>query len=81
MEATIEEMQIEKYPAYKDSGVEWLGEIPEHWEIDRLKNHVDLLTGFHFKCDKYSATGIKLAREKMLRKGIKNGMKPATGQQ
>jgi hypothetical protein len=20
------------YPAYKDSGVEWLGEIPEHWE-------------------------------------------------
>jgi type I restriction enzyme S subunit len=25
------------YPAYKDSGVEWLGEIPEHWEIQRLK--------------------------------------------
>jgi type I restriction enzyme, S subunit len=21
------------YPAYKDSGVEWLGEIPEHWEL------------------------------------------------
>src|SRR5690554_6736865 len=20
------------YPAYKDSGVEWLGEVPEHWE-------------------------------------------------
>lgn len=25
------------YPAYKDSGVEWLGEIPEHWELKRLK--------------------------------------------
>lgn len=25
------------YPAYKDSGVEWLGEIPEHWEMKRLK--------------------------------------------
>ena len=25
------------YPAYKDSGVEWLGEIPEHWEVMRLK--------------------------------------------
>lgn len=24
---------IEKYPAYKDSGVEWLGEIPEHWGL------------------------------------------------
>ena len=21
------------YPAYKDSGVEWLGEIPAHWEV------------------------------------------------
>ncbi len=25
------------YAAYKDSGVEWLGEIPEHWEVNRLK--------------------------------------------
>lgn len=25
-----------KYSAYKDSGVEWLGEIPEHWEVTRL---------------------------------------------
>lgn len=24
---------FEPYPAYKDSGVEWLGEIPEHWEF------------------------------------------------
>src|SRR5258708_6161063 len=26
-----------KYPVYKDSDVEWLGEIPEHWEIRRLQ--------------------------------------------
>ena len=26
------------YPAYKDSGVEWLGEIPAHWEVKRLKS-------------------------------------------
>lgn len=25
------------YPAYKPSGVEWLGEIPEHWEVRKLK--------------------------------------------
>ena len=24
------------YPAYKDSGVEWLGEVPEHWEVAGL---------------------------------------------
>ena len=25
------------YPAYKPSGVEWLGEVPAHWEIRRVK--------------------------------------------
>lgn len=32
MEATTTKVTFQKYPAYKDSGVEWLGEIPEHWE-------------------------------------------------
>lgn len=31
-------MRWKVYPKYKDSGVEWLGEIPEAWEIRRLKN-------------------------------------------
>jgi type I restriction enzyme S subunit len=26
-----------KYPAYKDSGVEWLGEVPEHWNAEKGK--------------------------------------------
>ena len=30
-------MSFPRYPKYKESGVEWLGEVPEHWEIDRLK--------------------------------------------
>ena len=25
------------YPHYRDSGVEWLGEVPEHWEVKRLE--------------------------------------------
>jgi len=29
--------RFKPYPAYKDSGVEWLGEIPAHWEVRRLK--------------------------------------------
>ncbi|MES2826689.1 MAG: restriction endonuclease subunit S [Bacteroidota bacterium] len=28
----------------KDSGVEWLGEIPEHWRIDKLKRFCELIT-------------------------------------
>ena len=34
--------RFKPYPAYKDSGVEWLGEIPAHWEVKRLKNLVAL---------------------------------------
>lgn len=33
------------YPAYKDSGVEWLGEIPAHWEAKRLKSTAKVITG------------------------------------
>jgi len=27
---------MEKYEKYKDSGIEWIGEIPEHWEVKKL---------------------------------------------
>jgi len=29
---------LKPYPKMKDSGVEWLGEVPEHWAIERLKS-------------------------------------------
>ncbi len=29
--------RFKPYPAYNDSGVEWLGKIPAHWEMKRLK--------------------------------------------
>ena len=31
-------MSFPRYPAYKDSGVEWLGEVPEHWQEKPLKS-------------------------------------------
>ncbi len=31
---------LKSYPATKDSGVPWLGEVPGHWEINRLKTAV-----------------------------------------
>lgn len=30
-------MRLSPYPKYKPSGVEWLGDVPEHWDVDRLK--------------------------------------------
>lgn len=29
---------LEKYPAYKDSKIEWIGDIPEHWNVIRVKH-------------------------------------------
>lgn len=30
-------MSLPRYPHYKDSGVEWLGDVPGHWKIVRYK--------------------------------------------
>jgi len=32
MEATAKKATFQKYPAYKESGVEWLGELPKNWD-------------------------------------------------
>ena len=37
-------MSFPRYPAYKDSGVEWLGEVPEHWALPKIKG-VALFSG------------------------------------
>ena len=37
-------MSFPRYPAYKDSGVAWLREVPGHWEVKRLKQNLRLLT-------------------------------------
>jgi type I restriction enzyme, S subunit len=29
-------VSFHSYPVYKPSGVEWLGEVPEHWEVKRI---------------------------------------------
>jgi len=29
-------MKLPAYPKYKPSSVEWLGDVPEHWEVKRL---------------------------------------------
>lgn len=44
-------MSFPRYPAYKDSGVEWLGEVPEHWEVVRLKQACEV---FPSNVDKHS---------------------------
>ena len=39
------------YPAYKPSGAEWLGDVPVHWEVRRLKWVTHLQRGYDLPSD------------------------------
>lgn len=41
----------------KDSGVEWLGEVPEHWEVKRIKHFGKVIGGFAFKSTDFTDEG------------------------
>lgn len=40
---------IKPYPKYKPSGIAWLGDIPEHWEVRKLKYSLQINNGADFR--------------------------------
>ena len=42
-------MSFPRYPSYKDSDVEWLGEVPKHWDVVQFKQFVDIQNGSDHK--------------------------------
>jgi len=51
------------YPRYKDSGVEWLGEIPEHWTVTRVGENAHLINGYPFDSARFDLNnGLPLVR-------------------
>ena len=45
---------MRRYPAYRESGVDWLGEVPEGWGVKRLK---DVCRVFPSNVDKHTVDG------------------------
>jgi type I restriction enzyme S subunit len=45
---------MRKYETYKDSGIEWIGEIPSHWEVLNLRKRP-----FNFEVGKREQTDLK----------------------
>ena len=41
----------------KNSGVDWIGDIPEHWEVKKLKYIAKLKSGDTFNSDDFKSTG------------------------
>jgi type I restriction enzyme S subunit len=45
---------LKPYPAFKDSGVRWLGQVPEHWQVRRLRHTADMRVS---NVDKHTKAG------------------------
>ena len=58
--------RFKPYPAYSDSGVEWLGEIPAHWvplSLSRVTvSRCDGPFGSGLKSEHYAASGVRVVR-------------------
>ena len=50
-------MRFPEYPKYKDSGVDWLGAVPAHWDVVALKRIVSLKSGDSITADHIEETG------------------------
>ena len=53
----------------KPSGVEWLGDVPAHWDVRRLKQVAWVQGGFAFQADLFGNEGIPVIRMNNLRRG------------
>ncbi len=51
-----------RYEKYKNSGIEWIGEIPQHWETKKIKYISKLQGGYAFKSDSFTEVGIPIIR-------------------
>jgi type I restriction enzyme, S subunit len=70
-------MTFPRYPRYKDSGVEWLGEVPEHWVVMPLARvtlaRCDGPFGSGLKSDHYTNSGVRVVRLQNIRRAGFNG--------
>lgn len=50
---------MKRYEKYKNSGVEWIGEVPAHWERQMFKNFVSLKSNPSFSSNKIGLENIE----------------------
>ena len=53
----------------KDSSIEWLGEVPAHWEVCKLGYAAKLQSGFAFASDDFQPAGTPIVRMNNLNRG------------
>lgn len=53
---------MKRYSEYKDSGIEWIGEIPSHWKKSKVGYIGNYINGFAFNPSQWSDEGYKIIR-------------------
>jgi type I restriction enzyme S subunit len=62
---------MERYSEYKPSDVEWIGEIPSHWEVIRIGYLSKLITGFPWKSELFDwDSGMRIVRGENVSEGF-----------
>jgi type I restriction enzyme, S subunit len=62
-------MIMKIYAKYKNSGVEWIGDIPEGWEVIKMKYIGNFINGFPFKPTDWGERGRLIIRIQNLTEG------------
>lgn len=53
---------IDKSVPLKNSGIEWIGKIPQNWEVSRFKFLGKFTNGYAFPSDSFTENGIKVMK-------------------
>ncbi len=62
--------KYQAYPAYKDSGVEWFGDIPVAWKVAGFKKYLESIIDYRGKTPNKCTHGILLVTARNIKRGI-----------
>lgn len=60
--ARAREFGLEPHTRFKDSGLEWLGEVPEGWNFIPLKHLGRIVSGYAFSSTDFSSSGVRVLK-------------------
>lgn len=57
-ETALSQSKYKTYPEYKDSGDGWIGNMPSHWKLSRIKHIGKVIGGYAFKSGDFIDSGV-----------------------
>lgn len=58
----LREREMIPYTKYKDSGIKWIGDVPDNWNIKRIKHLGNIVNGYAFKSNEFADNGTRVMK-------------------